>query len=169
LLGQIAVRLRLISIAEPILARDRHIQNSRTQVKKRDVKPTSIKRDDVLIMFGHIPECGQQFDLVHAGHKFDRTRFTWIILVIFRREEDLATGGFRIEHRDADHLSGEGPQVELLLDLAPPGVPGCALGELFQFTEKILLLGVIETVQRKGRSLDVKHESGHNEENLIRS
>src|SRR5881628_1099914 len=46
LLGEVAVRLGGITVAEPILARDGHVQDRRTQVEKGNIKATSVERDD---------------------------------------------------------------------------------------------------------------------------
>ena len=40
-----------------------------------------------------VPKSGQQFDLVHAGDKFHRSRLTGFLLVIVRHEQHLAAGG----------------------------------------------------------------------------
>src|SRR6185503_8372583 len=76
-------------------------------------------------------------------------------------EEHLSAGRFRIEHGNADHLGGERPETEQLLDLIPPGNALGALGQFFRFPEKVFLLDFIEVIEGEGRSLYVKYQLGH--------
>src|SRR5207302_1133482 len=59
LLGQIAMRLGLIAIAEPILAGDRHVQEGRTQINKWHIEAAAIEGGDHVIMFGDVPKSGE--------------------------------------------------------------------------------------------------------------
>ena len=117
-------------------------------------------------MFGNIPKGRQEFSFVPAGHEFHRSRFILSDSKSSRGEENLPTrlSAFNMAMQITWAVKGQRLNccwISLRLASA-----GAALGEFFQLAEKILLLGVVETLQRQGRGLDVKHEFGHTEENL---
>ena len=53
------------------------------------------------------------FDFVHARNEFNRSRFFGVGFEIIGNKQHLASGGVRIEHGNANDLSGEGVKIEL--------------------------------------------------------
>src|SRR4051812_37326527 len=67
LFGQITMRLGGVTIPEPILARNWHVQQRRSHVYKGHVKTTPIEGDNSFIVSGDVPKGGEQFGLINAG------------------------------------------------------------------------------------------------------
>ena len=56
LFGEVAVWFGLVTVTEPIFARDWDVEESRTEINKGDVEPASVEGDDCLIMSGDLPK-----------------------------------------------------------------------------------------------------------------
>ena len=112
-------------------------------------------------MLRHVPKRRQQLDLIHARHELHRAGLVRCLLVVRRREEHLAARGVGIQHRDADDLRGEGPEIELLLDFGVAGGARRLVGDLFALAEQVFLLRFVELLQRQRGGLDVEYQFGH--------
>ena len=109
----------LIPVAQPVLAGDRHVEQSRAEVQKRDVEAAAIKGHDAVVAFGDIPKGGQEFYLIDLGGKFHGGALgvgllQGVFVKIVGLVEYLTFAGVGIDHGDTHYLSGEGPQAELL-------------------------------------------------------
>src|ERR1035437_1824024 len=166
LFHQIAVRLGLEAIAQPVLARDRHVEQRRTEVNERHVEPAPVERDARLIMLRHIPKRRQQLALIHARHELYRASLVRSLLVVRRREKHLAARGVRIEHGNANHLRRQGPQIELPLDFGMADVARPRICHLFALAKQVFLLRFVELLERQRRGLDVEYQLGHYAPNL---
>src|ERR1017187_7434695 len=166
LFHEIAVWVGLETIAQPVLARDRHVEQRRTEINERHVKPTPVERDDGLIMLRHIPKRRQQLDLIHARHELHWAGVVRCLFVVRRREEHLTARGVRIEHGNAHDLGGEGPEIELPLDFGMANVARRRIGYLFALAKQVFLLRLVELLQRQRRGLDVEYQLGHYAPNL---
>src|SRR6185436_7674065 len=71
LLGQIAMWFGAVTVPEPVLARDFHVQDCRSHIHEGNVEPAAIESDDTLVVFRDLPKAGQQLGLVHAGDELD--------------------------------------------------------------------------------------------------
>jgi len=167
LLGEIAVRLRLIAIAQPIFAGDRDIEEGRAEIDEGDVEAATIEGDDHFVMFGNVPKCGEKFDFVHAGDEFDRTGFASIFFEFGRGKKDLAARGFGVEHGDANDLRGKGPEAALLADFGAASRAGDFIGDAFAFAKEVFLLGFVEAVEWKSGGFDVENEFGHSDAEIV--
>src|SRR5207245_2350609 len=165
LLREVAMRLGLEAVTEPVLAADENVQDRRAQVNEWHIETASVERDDVLVFPGHVPEGAQQFDLVRAGDQFHRRCFAGVRLEIVGQEQRLSAGGLRVEHGDAAHLRGERPEVELLKDFRPSGFAGGAIGKFFSLAEQVLPPGLIKVLHGKRRGFNVEDQFGHVERN----
>src|SRR6185437_1615971 len=72
LLRQVAMRFGLIAVAEPVLARNRHVENGRAKVNEGHIEAPAIEGHDGVVMFRHVPKRGEQFRFVRAWNKFHR-------------------------------------------------------------------------------------------------
>jgi hypothetical protein len=162
LLGQVAMRRNLVAIAEPVLARDGHIQQGGTQVKKGHIEAAPVESDNGIVMFGDLPESGQQLRLIHHGGVLDRARGQPVGLEIVRDEKDFAAGLLGVEHGNADNLGRQGPQVHLHSDFRLPGLAGRQIVQLGGIPKEIFPLGLVERLHGQGRSFNVEDQCRHN-------
>ena len=124
-------------------------------------------------MLGHVPERGEQFKFIRAGHEFNpaSSRFYGIrrgklvrvnaIFKIVGQKLHLAALRVGIEHGDADDLGGERPEIELLPDFGAFGFAGRLVGDLFGLAEQVFLLRLVKIFRRQRGSLDVENDGGH--------
>ena len=116
-------------------------------------------------MLGHVPECGEQFNFIRAGHELDRPGLGAGLLKILGEKQHLAALRVGVEHGDADDLGGERPEIELLPDFGALGFAGGFVGDLFGLAEQVFLLRLVKMFERQRGSLDVKNNGGHVEIN----
>jgi hypothetical protein len=161
LLGKIAVRLGLETIAEPIFAGNGYVEERGTEVDEWNIESASVEGDDCLIAFGDVPKVGEEFGFVHAWNKLDRTGFTGAFVEIGRSEEDLATRRLGVEHCDADNLRGERPQAALLADFSAASGASGFVGDAFAFAEEVFLLDFVELLEWESGGFDVENEFSH--------
>ena len=158
------MRLGGETVAEPVFARDGHVQQRGTQVKERHIKPPAIEGHNGVIMLGDIPKGREQLDLVHTGNELHRPGLGGLGIVILGGEQHLAARSLGVEHGDAYDLRGEGPKVELQPDFGAARFAGGFVGNLAGLAEKIFLLRFVKIFQRQRGSLDVKNQFGHGRE-----
>ena len=124
-------------------------------------KPRPFEGDDIVVMFGHVPERGEQLGLIGARHKLDRSAFARLLLEILGQKQRLSAERLGIEHGNADDLGRERPEIELPLDFGPLGVAFRSFRQLFRLTEQVFLLRLVKKVDRQRGSIDVKNNGGH--------
>ena len=161
LLGEVAVGFGLETVAEPIFARDRDVEESGAEIDEGDVEATSIERDDCLVMSGDVPEVVEEVGFVHARNEFDRRSFAGIFFEIGRGKKDLTARSFGVEHGDADDLRGEGPEAALLADFGAAGGACDFVGDAFAFAKEVFLLDFVELLERESGGFDVENKFGH--------
>src|ERR1019366_1330338 len=61
LFRKVAVRLGRVTIAEPVLFRDWHIEQRRAQINERHVEAAAVERDDGIEVFHRFPKLREQF------------------------------------------------------------------------------------------------------------
>jgi hypothetical protein len=64
------------------------------------------------------------------------------------QEQDLAAASFRIDHRDADDLTGQRPEAKLAVDFLAPGRARGGVRQILRLAEEIFLLHRVKTFQR---------------------
>lgn len=161
LFGEVAVRFGLVTVTEPIFARDGNVEESRTEIDEGNIEAASVECDDGLESFGDVPEVGEKVGFVDAGNEFDGRGFSGVFFEVGRGEEDLAAGSFGIQHGDADDLGGERPEAALLADFSAARVAGDFVGDAFAFTEEVFLLDFVEVLEWESGGFDVENEFGH--------
>ncbi len=167
LLREVAMRLGGVTIAEPILLRDGHVQNGRAQINERHVEAASVEGDDGIVFFRRVPELREQFGLVRAGNEFHpafarlRRGSRRFVFKIVGNVNGLAAQGFGIEHGDADNLRRERPERHEAGDFVALGRFTNFIGNLFGFAEEIFLLRLVEVVERLRGGFDVENEGCH--------
>lgn len=112
-------------------------------------------------MLGDIPEGGEQFGFIRAGHELDRAALGGVLLEILGGEQHLAALGIGVEHGDADDLRGERPEVELAENLLAPEVARRLVLDFLEFAQEIFLLRLVEVFQRERGGFDVENKFGH--------
>ena len=99
----------------------------------------------------------QEVEDLLVGGEFHRARLRCRLLKILRHKQHLAPAAVRVEHGDADHLGGEGPEIELAQDFLVALLARLRVGQIQGVAKKILLLGGVKLRQRQRRGFDVKH------------
>lgn len=159
LVGKVAVGVELVTVAEPVFAGDGNVQQRGTHVDEGHIEGAAVERDSGFVVFGRSPKTGENLGLVLAGHEF--YFFVARGFGFIREVKDLATGAVGVHHGDADDLRGEGPEAEELLNFTAASGALFGIGDAFSIAKQIFFLDIIEAVDRKGGSFDIKNEFGH--------
>ena len=150
-----------VAVAQPVLLGDGYVQLGGAEIDERNIKAAPIEGDHVVVVLGDIPEGGEQFDLIGAGNEFHGAAFAGVILIIFGHKEGLAAQGFGIQHGNAHHLGGEGPQAHELGKLLALGLAGDGILKFVGVAEKVLLLGLVEEIDGESGRFNIKYKRGH--------
>src|ERR1019366_9351859 len=161
LLREVAVRLHGVTVAEPVLFRDRHVEQRRAQINERHVEAAPVEGDDVVVMFRHVPKSGEQFGLVGHGQEFHRSGLARVVLEIFGEINRLAAQRLSVEHGDAHDLRRERPQAHEPPDFLALGGLGDGVVNFLRLAEQIFLLRLVEIFNRLRGGFDVEYKGGH--------
>ena len=144
LFRQVAMRFDGVTIAQPVLFRDGHVEQRRAEINERHVKPAPVEGHDVVVMLRHVPKRREQFKFIRAGHELDRPGLVAGLLKILGEKQHLPALRVGIEHGDADDLGGERPEIELLPDFGALGFARRFIGDFFGLAEQVFLLRLVK-------------------------
>src|SRR5438105_1968243 len=152
LIGQVAMRLRLKAVAEPIFPGNWNIEQSRAQINERHIEAAPVEGHHPFIMAGHVPKGGQQLCLIQAGNELDLPSVSRLAGAVLSEEEHLSAAGFDVDHGNTYHTRGQWPQIEELQNFRLTSGSRGLLCNSVCLAKKIFLLDFIEIFQGEGRS-----------------
>jgi hypothetical protein len=118
-------------------------------------------------MQGDFPKLHEQDGLVNAGQKLNHAGLGAIGLHVFGQKEDFAAGAVRVEHGDANDLSGKRPETELPAYFLAPGQPRGGIGQILRLAKEVFLLDSIKLLQGQSGGFYVEDKLGHATRRII--